>query len=363
MALLVTSIFGILLATANSFPAVCGYLGALGFGVGGNLPVDGTMFLEFLPQERRSLLTLLSVWWPLGQILASFLGWHFMGTSYIESLGWRYCVYCYGGFSAVLFLARFIFDVLESPYYLLKQDQAEAVRIIRAIAAKNKRKTWLSEDILNEIGGEEEAAEAVKRGLLVKIRHSFLSLGEKLSPLFKTRKQSKNTLLSDGQNSSEPISKSQTYRDYTIVSAVAIPGCLSACLIVTRGGRKIPMAAATMVSGVLFFCFSISKDSKYQLAFSCLASFFENIMFGILYAYTPESFPGYCRGTGTGIAHSINRVAGLLAPILAANMSASNGIPYVSAGLILAAFLAMLFLKEIKKEEREITASDVVAQV
>ncbi|PQE21075.1 sugar transporter protein [Rutstroemia sp. NJR-2017a WRK4] len=386
MALLVTSIFGILLATAKSFQAVCGFLGALGFGVGGNLPIDGTVFLEFLPQEKRSLLTLLSVWWPLGQILASFLGWHFMGTSYAENLGWRYCVYCYGGFSAVLFIARFIFDVFESPYYLLKKDQAEAVRIVRAIATKNKTKTWLTEDVLNEIGGEEEEVEAVKPGVWAKIRHSFASLGEKLSPLFKTRKQTKNTsflwfcwacigmgyplfnsflpqLLSDGQTSSEQISKAQTYRDYTIVSAVAIPGCLFACFVANRGGRKIPMAVATMISGILFFCFSISKDSKYQLAFSCLASFFENIMFGILFSYTPETFPGYCRGTGTGIAHSIGRVAGLIAPILAANMSASNGIPYVSAGLILSAFLAMLFLKEIKEEQREITSNDVVAQV
>jgi hypothetical protein len=95
----------------------------------------------------------------------------------------------------VLFIARFIFDVFESPYYLLKKDQAEAVRIVRAIATKNKTKTWLTENILNEIGGEEEEFEAVKPGVLAKIRHSFTSLGEKLSPLFKTRKQTKNTVI------------------------------------------------------------------------------------------------------------------------------------------------------------------------
>ena len=44
---------------------------ALGFGVGGNLPVDGALFLEFLPFASGSLLTMLSVWWPVGQLIAS----------------------------------------------------------------------------------------------------------------------------------------------------------------------------------------------------------------------------------------------------------------------------------------------------
>jgi MFS family permease len=43
----------------------------IGFGVGGNLPVDGAMFLEFLPQRKQWLLTLLSVWWAVGQVVAS----------------------------------------------------------------------------------------------------------------------------------------------------------------------------------------------------------------------------------------------------------------------------------------------------
>ena len=44
---------------------------ALGFGVGGNLPVDGALFLEFLPFASGNLLTMLSVWWPLGQLIGS----------------------------------------------------------------------------------------------------------------------------------------------------------------------------------------------------------------------------------------------------------------------------------------------------
>lgn len=43
----------------------------IGLGVGGNLPVDGALFLEFIPCASGALLTLLSAWWPVGQLISS----------------------------------------------------------------------------------------------------------------------------------------------------------------------------------------------------------------------------------------------------------------------------------------------------
>jgi MFS family permease len=50
--------------------SVCALFACLGLGVGGNLPVDGALFLEFLPFASGNLLTMLSVWWPVGQVIA-----------------------------------------------------------------------------------------------------------------------------------------------------------------------------------------------------------------------------------------------------------------------------------------------------
>jgi MFS family permease len=50
--------------------SVCALFACLGLGVGGNLPVDGALFLEFLPFASGNLLTMLSVWWPIGQLIA-----------------------------------------------------------------------------------------------------------------------------------------------------------------------------------------------------------------------------------------------------------------------------------------------------
>lgn len=38
----------------------CLFFALLGLGVGGNLPVDGTIFLECVPSEKRFMLTLVS---------------------------------------------------------------------------------------------------------------------------------------------------------------------------------------------------------------------------------------------------------------------------------------------------------------
>lgn len=54
----------------RTFTSVCAMFACLGLGVGGNLPVDGALFLEFLPFASGNLLTMLSVWWPVGQLVA-----------------------------------------------------------------------------------------------------------------------------------------------------------------------------------------------------------------------------------------------------------------------------------------------------
>jgi sugar phosphate permease len=129
---------------------------------------------------------------------------------------------------------------------------------------------------------------------------------------------------------------------------VGVPGSIIACYTVDIPyiGRKGTMAISTMLSGVFLFLFTISSDSSYQLAFSSVEAFFQNIMYGVLYAYTPEVFPAPYRGTGTGIASLLNRVGGLCAPVIAANIGNANPSSpvFVSGALILAAFVAMALL-------------------
>ncbi|KAK2625779.1 hypothetical protein QTJ16_005091 [Diplocarpon rosae] len=375
MTLFLAGLFGIAAGAAPTWIGACGLFAALGVGVGGNVPVDGALFLEFLPNASGGLLTLLSIWWPVGQLVASLIAWGFLGGSYPEDKGWRYFVYTMGVMTFLMFSSRFLlFHLYESPKFLLSRGrQGEAVAVVHGMAKKNKTTTWLTEEILNEIGGDPaiSADQALTTQEIIRRKLSSFST-ERIRPLFANRKLGITTglvwfcwltigmgyplfnaflpqYLTQGTNASgATIGVNETYRNYAITSVVGVPGSVIACYTVDIKyvGRKGTMAISTMLSGIFLFLFTLKSDANYQLTFSSLEAFFQNIMYGVLYAYTPEVFPAPVRGTGTGIASMLNRIAGLCAPIIAANIpNADPSIPvFVSGGLFLAAFVAMLLL-------------------
>jgi hypothetical protein len=139
----------------------------------------------------------------------------------------------------------------------------------------------------------------------------------------------------------------ETYRNYAITAVCGIPGPLLAWYLVGVPyiGRKGTMAISTAITAILLFCFTASKDPNVQLVCSALESFFQMMMYGVLYAYTPEVFPAPNRGTASGVASCLNRIAGLMAPIIGIYASSNALAPiYASGGLLIAAFVAMVFL-------------------
>ena len=313
MTLFLAGVFGIAVGAAPNWIAVCALFAALGTGVGGNLPVDGALFLEFLPNASSSLLTLLSVWWPIGQLVASLIAWGFLGGNYAEDKGWRYFAYTMGTMTFVMFLARFaVFHLFESPKFLLSRGrQAEAVAVVHGMAYKNKTTTWLTEEILNEIGGNPTIVTDSKISTIEIVRRKLSSFsGSRIGSLFATRKLGLTTALlwfcwltigigyplfnaflpqylAAGKNASGgSISSYETYRNYAITSIVGVPGSIIAMYTVTIPyiGRKGTMAISTLLSGIFLFLFTISANSTYQLGFSCAEAFVQNIMYGVLYA-------------------------------------------------------------------------------
>jgi len=373
--LFIVGVFGIAAGAAPNWIGICALFAALGTGLGGNLPVDGALFLEFLPGASGGLLTLLSVWWPVGQLIASVIAWGFLGGNFAEDKGWRYFIYTMGAMTFVMFLARFLlFHLFESPKFLLSRGrQAEAVAVVHGMAHKNRTTTWLTEEILNEIGGDPAVVSNNKLTTTEIVRRKLSSFsGDRIKPLFSSRKLGMSTALiwfcwltigigyplfnaflpqylAAGKDASgAAISSNETYRNYAITSVVGVPGSILAAYLVNVPfiGRKGTMAFFTMLSGVFLFLFTLNPSSKYQLGFSSAEAFTQNIMYGVLYAYTPELFPAPVRGTGTGIASFLNRLGGLCAPIIAANIPGSNpNAPvFVSGALILSSFIAMVLL-------------------
>lgn len=147
---------------------------------------------------------------------------------------------------------------------------------------------------------------------------------------------------------------------------MGIPGSLIAAgLVEMKGrwlGRRGAMAISTLLTGVFIFLFSSTKEAHATLGFECVVSLSQNAMYGILFAvgllasiknytnqskYTPEAFPGPHRATGDALCSSLNRLFGLLAPIIHAFSGAASGSPtplYVSGSLLLFCGLSQFFL-------------------
>lgn len=217
MTLFLCGAFGTSVAAGPSWIATSLLFACSAIGVGGNLPVDGALFLEFLPFASNSMLTLLSVWWPIGQLLSSIIAWAVIPKwscdpglqpcsadagleqccSPENNRGWRIFVAILGAITLSMFACRFfLFHLYESPKFLVLQGpkgETEAVLVIETIARHNGKRTWLTREILEEFGGDNLDA---KQSSLLAINWDFSKISvEKLAPLFVDWKMSMTTVL------------------------------------------------------------------------------------------------------------------------------------------------------------------------
>lgn len=105
--------------------------------------------------------------------------------------GWRYFNITMGALTFLMFVCRFFFfHLYESPKYLLSRGrQAEAVATVHGIAYANKRKTWLTEEILNNIGGDPAIVSDAKLSTAQIIGRQLGKFSkERIAPLFATRR-------------------------------------------------------------------------------------------------------------------------------------------------------------------------------
>ena len=182
LTVLVTSVFGLVLAAPNDYSGVLAITAFVGFGIGGNIPIDTTICLEFIPQNRRFLLAILSVFQPLGVVVSSGLSYAFIPKfscgdgadgdplpschnvatglaccTKSSNMGWRYNLLCLGGICLAIFFLRFVvFNFQESPKYLLYKGQDEkAVKVLHYIAKFNKRESDVSLEMFEALADEE----------------------------------------------------------------------------------------------------------------------------------------------------------------------------------------------------------------
>ncbi|KUJ13586.1 MFS general substrate transporter [Mollisia scopiformis] len=369
----VTAVFGLIAAASPNFATIGTFAALWSFGVGGNLPVDSAVFLEFLPGSHQYLLTVLSIDWAIAQVIATLIAWPLLGNltcqetattcTRAENMGWRYFVIAMGGISLIEFFVRVVFfTIFESPKYLMgKGLDEEAVKVVHEVARRNGKTSSLTLADLQacETGGSTQqtsAKAALKRKLsalnfshvralfasrklafstsLIMLVWAFIGLGYPLYNAFLPYLQAiRGAKFGDG-------STYLTYRNSLIIATLGIPGALLGGVLVEipRFGRKGTLAVSTVLTGVFLYCSTTALTSEALLGWNCAFNFCSNVMYAVLYAYTPEIFPTKDRGTGNALTATSNRIFGIMAPIIAmfANLETSAPV-YTSGALFIAA--------------------------
>ncbi|KAI1833058.1 hypothetical protein DTO027I6_9305 [Penicillium roqueforti] len=372
--LLIAGIFLCAAAGSMNFIAFSALWAVIGTAAGGNVPVDSMIFLEFVPGSHQYLLTALSAWWNLSQLIVSLISWVFLAhfscptdatpetCSRSQNMGWRYTLITLGGLALAFTIIRiFVFKLPETPRYLLSQGRdQDAVNAINYVAKQNGKPEPLTLEMLQEIdarfGNTPSEGESKRMSTKEIVKENMQAFrGEHYRALFATPKLGRQTLiiwaiwLTVGiayplffaflpsylaTKFTEKSSLSLTYRNYCITSAVGIVGPLSAAVSVnTRMGRRWMMSISAAVTGVFLFAYVGVNTPSADLAFSCVTSLLGNFEYAIMYAFTPESFPAPHRGTACGTAAALLRFGGLVASIISSQTGFTTAPIYASATL------------------------------
>ncbi|KAI0299667.1 MFS general substrate transporter [Multifurca ochricompacta] len=395
LTLFITGVFAVSGGASPNSVTLCSLAAVWSIGVGGNLPVDSAVFLEFVPASHQYLLTVLSIWWALGQLIGSLVAWPLIANFSCpttspptpcprsENQGWRYFLYTMGGLMLVLFVLRFfVFHLYESPKYLMGRGRdAEAVEVVHKVARYNGKTSSLTLDMLRSVEGllasstndleKSSHLQAMDTSALGALRRKLRGFGwDHITPLFSTRKLAWSTSLltvlwaliglafplynsfvtyflatrgADFGDGSTYI----TYRNQVILSVIGVPGALLAGWTVELPyfGRRGSLAISTVLTGVFLFASTTARSSASLLGWNCGYSFTSNIMYGVLYAISPELFPTKDRGTGNALVAAANRIFGVMAPIIALYANLTTSVPiYISGALFIVAGLIALLL-------------------
>ena len=403
---LIASIFGILFGVPHQFIWLCVIASLIGLGIGGNIPIDATITMEFLPKKNRYLLASLSTFQPIGVVVCCFVAFGlipaFSCDSKLKSCnqvpygdlccesgsnrGWRYLMFTTGGITMCIFIIRFfLFSFQESPkFLLLKGKDKQAFQVVEYIAKFNKQECQLTlEELLaqNDITSTTPAKSAAytqdsnsdndnKVSSFILLR-PVLVFVNRITALFATLYLARLTIttwliyITDywgfslagyflpiiiaKKNISHSTSPFITYRNYIITYSCGIPAVLIATKLIEIKflGRKWSMVISSALMAVSLILFVEVDSSVANIAFNGLEYFFQSMFNAILYGWTAEAFPAHIRGTACGISSTWGRITASIAPLIGARLlaaGAENILLYIAGGGVFLGTLAVITL-------------------
>nr|POE65971.1 putative mfs-type transporter pb1e7.08c [Quercus suber] len=345
-------------------------------GFGANESGNISICLEFVPQNRRFLLALLSIFQPIGVVVCCAIAYGFIPNyscspnfsednplpschgaaagvqccTRASNMGWRYLMFTLGGITLGIFMLRFVvFNFQESPKFLVfRGHDEEAIKVLQHIASTNKRACGVSmqdfENLTTDTssqtsvtqlmgGGKAQRQSSVKEKILIELSRYRL--------LFKDWEMSRLTTLVwltycfdfwgftlagsflpkilAAKNGDLNLSLEFTYRSYIAVYTPGIVGVVLGAMMyrVPSIGRKWTMVISSGLMGASIFIFSAVNSKASNIGLNAMEYFFQSMFNAVLYGWTPEVFPAPIRGTASGLASFWGRLFGIIAPLVA----------------------------------------------
>lgn len=371
VSLFVSSVFAIVAGASNSWALLGFFVCMAAFGAGGNLVLDTTVFLEYLPANKQWLVTTLASWWGLAPLIPAAFAWPlFTNSKYScdptlpetctrdNNMGWRYIWFGNGALILLMSIARVtVVRLKETPKFLLGQGKdEEVVANLQSIAKRYNRPCSLTVEKLQACGN---ITSAHKKGLAESWVH--------VKGLFATRKLGISTCLiwfswtliglayplfyvflpqylaSRGAQTGEG-SQYAVWRNYFISNSVSIFGpILAGWMCTTRLGRRYTMVIGALATMAFFFAYTAVRTASENLGFTCAIYFTVNVYYGTLYAYSPEVLPSAHRATGNGIAIACNRVMGLVSAAVATSANTATSAPIYICAVLYIVMVSCLF--------------------
>ena len=323
-----------------------------------------------MPYKKQWMLSLMALWWGVGQAVAVLIGWPLIvnfscpsadNCTHSNNMGWRYTWFANGGLVLMCGVLRVtVIRLLETPKYNLVNGRDEqVVKDLQQIARDSGRTCSLTLEDLKACG--EISSNDVGKGNVawyqriihhlkmlfpskkvgistVTVFFSWAAIGL-IYPLYSVflpfLLQSRGTVVGDG-------SMNTTYKNDAISNVASIGGpilgagviLLPKMGIIPKPGRRGAMAVGALLTMVFLFAYTDVKTPSQVLGLSCAIFIFLDMYYGVLYAYTPEVFPSASRATGNAASVACNRIMGIIAPLVAYYGNTATAIPiYIMAAL------------------------------
>ena len=379
ISLLLSAIFGFFVGGSSSFAYYNIFLCFASFCLGGNLAIDATVFLEFLPSSYTFLVTLFACWWSLGQtvgyaVVYAFMipeKWNCASADYCPShlnRGWRYVWYVDSAIVLFFALIRLFLKLDETPKYLVINNRdEEAYELLKSVAERYNRPFTLKLEDLKACGRVDKNK---FQGDDPSITSFLIASFHNAKSLFNTKKMAYNAVLlfiswgligiayplygvflplylSARDADTSASSSEGVYRDALIANAMSFFGPIigGLLILVPRIGRKGTLFIGGLTTMAFLMAFTAVKTRSQNVAMNTMSYITIYIYYGCLYAYTPEVLPSYCRATGSGLSFVFNRTGGLIVPVIAYFANTSTPAPiYVCAACVgILGFIGLLF--------------------